>query len=169
MMVISFFVNSIGMKHVTFSFLMSLMLISCKQGISVYINPVKIIEAYHGSAPRRQELAQKNQAWQANLEALSKELEALPAGKRAAKEQEFLRYRDAVQQQAQAENVRLQQAVLVEINAYIKQYGKEHGYQFIFGATDQGNIVYAAEGTDITEEVLKSLNEQYDAQHPTGR
>lgn len=134
-----------------------------------YINPLKLVESYHGASSRRQELAQKTQVWQANLEALSKELEAQPANKRAAKEHEFLRYRDTVQQQAQAENARLQQAVLAEINAYIKQYGKAHGYQFIFGATDQGNIVYAAEGTDITEDVLKGLNEQYDAQHPSGR
>jgi hypothetical protein len=27
--------------------------------------------------------------------------------------------------------------------------------------------VYAADGTDITEEVLKGLNAQYDRQHPS--
>lgn len=56
--------------------------------------------------------------------------------------------------------------MLAEINAYIKQYGKAQGYTFILGATESGNIVYAADGTDITSEVLKGLNDQYDRQHP---
>jgi hypothetical protein len=46
------------------------------------------------------------------------------------------------------------QEILAEINTYIKQYGKEKGYDFILGATDNGNIVYAAEGKDITDDVL---------------
>lgn len=103
------------------------------------------------------------------MDSLSTELQALSqvrAITRATKEQQLLRYREAIQQQAQRENQRLTQAVLAEINAYIKQYGKEKHYTFILGATESGNIVYAADGTDITDDVLKGLNAQYDRQHP---
>ncbi len=86
---------------------------------------------------------------------------------RASKEQQLTSYRDAVRQQAQQENERLTKAVLEEINGYLKQYGKEKGYTFILAATNNGNIVYAAPGTDISEEVLHGLNRQYDAQHAT--
>lgn len=51
--------------------------------------------------------------------------------------------------------------MLEEVNTYIKQYGKEKGYDFTLGATDNGNIVHAAEGTDVTEAVLTALNKQY--------
>ena len=50
--------------------------------------------------------------------------------------------------------------MLEEVNAYLKQYGKAKGYTFLLGATDGGNIVYAAEGTDVSEDVLVGLNAQ---------
>ncbi|MBO2009606.1 OmpH family outer membrane protein [Hymenobacter negativus] len=136
----------------------------------VYVNPNKILQGYHGSAIQHEILATKVKIMQQRVDSLDTELQALntaSAATRARKEQQLLRYRDAVQQQAQQENQRVTQAVLNEINAYIKQYGKEKGYTFILGATDSGNIVYAAEGTDVSEEVLKELNAQYDRQHST--
>ncbi|MBD2767443.1 hypothetical protein IC235_06010 [Hymenobacter sp. BT664] len=51
------------------------------------------------------------------------------------------------------------------MNASLKQYGKAKGYTFILGATDAGNILYAAEGTELSDGVLNGLNEQYDRQH----
>jgi len=111
----------------------------------------------------------KARDWQLRIDSLGTELQSLskaPAATRAAKEQELLRYREAIQQRAQQENQRLTQAVLAEINAYLKQYGKQKGYTFILGATENGSIVYAADEADITDDVLKGLNEQYDRQHP---
>ena len=80
-----------------------------------------------------------------------------------------MHYRQAIQEKAQSEEAHSNQVILGEINGYIKYYGKEKGYDFILGATDNGNIVYAAEGKDITEEVLAGLNKQYDQQHSTHR
>jgi outer membrane protein len=148
----------------------SLMIISSchKDGVK-YINPNKLLQGYHGAVAQHELFQAKTRDWQLRVDSLGTELQALgkaPAATRAAKEQQLLRYREAIEQQAQRENQRLTQAVLAEINAYIKQYGKEKGYTFILGATESGNIVYAADGTDITEEVLKGLNAQYDRQHP---
>lgn len=127
------------------------------------------MQGYQGATAQHEVFQAKAKVWQQRVDSLGTELQALstaPAATRAGKEQQLLRYRDAVQQQAQQENERLTKAVLDEINAYLKQYGKDHGYTFILGATDAGNIVYAAEGTDISDEVLKGLNSQYDRQHP---
>lgn len=144
--------------------------IACSSSMrSSYVNPNKLLQSYHGATAQHELFKAKAQNWQQRVDSLSAELQALrkaPATTRATKEQQLLRYRDAVQQQAQQENQRLTQAVLAEINAYLKQYGKDKGYTFIFGATESGNIVYAADGTDITEDVLKGLNAQYDRQHP---
>ena len=134
-----------------------------------YVNPNKLLQGYHGAAAQHEVFAAKAKEWQQRVDSLSTDIKALntaPAAIRAGKQQQLLRYRDAVQQQAQQENERLTKSVLAEINTYLKQYGKEKGYTFILGATDSGNIVYAAEGTDISEDVLKGLNAQYDSQHP---
>jgi outer membrane protein len=136
---------------------------------SYYINSNQILQSYHGATAQHELFKAKAQNWQQRIDSLSTELQALskaPVATRVTKEQQLLRYRDVVQQQAQQENQRLTQAVLAEINAYLKQYGKDKGYTFIFGATESGNIVYAADGTDITEDVLRGLNAQYDRQHP---
>ena len=133
-----------------------------------YVNSNKLMQGYHGATAQHDVFQAKAKEWQQRVDSLSTELQALstaPADTRTGKEQQLLRYRDAVQQQAQQENQRVTQAVLDEINTYIKQYGKEKGYAFILGATETGNIVYAAEGTDISDDVLKGLNAQYDRQH----
>ena len=143
---------------------------SCNNiGNIVYVNPNKLLQGYHGAAAQHGVFVAKAKEWQQRVDSLSTELKALntaPAAIRAGKEQQLLRYRDSVQQQAQQENEKLTKAVLEEINTYLKQYGKDKGYTFILGATTAGNIVYAAPGTDISEEVLKGLNAQYDSQHP---
>ena len=138
--------------------------------IVCYVNPNKLLQGYHGATTQHELFLSKTRVWQRRLDSLNAEIQALkkaPVSIHAAKEQQLLRYRDAIQQQAQQENQRLTKAVLDEINVYLKQYGKDKGYTFILGATESGNIVYAAEGTEITDDVLTGLNAQYDRQHPS--
>lgn len=143
---------------------------SCdKHNEFAYVNPSKLLQGYHSAQAQHELFQAKTRDWQLRIDSLGTEMQALnkaPAATRAAKEQQLLRYREAIEQQAQRENQRLTQAVLAEINAYLKQYGKQKGYTFILGATESGNIVYAAEGTDISDDVLQGLNAQYDRQHP---
>lgn len=143
------------------------MLCACTAHHTSFINPNKLVDGFHGAHARKQAFLTQAKTWQANLDSLSAEMAALPPAQAKAKEQQFQQYRQAIQQKARAEEARVNQEILAEINAYIKQYGKEKGYDFILGATDNGNIVYAAEGKDITDDVLVGLNKQYDQQHPT--
>ncbi|MGI4760321.1 MAG: OmpH family outer membrane protein [Janthinobacterium lividum] len=142
---------------------------SCKGNDFKYINPNKLLQGYHGAQAQHELFQAKARDWQLRIDSLGTELQALhsaPPATRAAKEQQLGQYREAIQQRAQQENQRLTQAVLAEINAYLKQYGKQQGYTFILGATESGNIVYAADEADITDDVLQGLNAQYDRQHP---
>ncbi len=47
------------------------------------------------------------------------------------------------------------------INEYVSAYGEEHGYDFIFGASGDGSLMYAREGCDITDEVIGYVNRKY--------
>lgn len=49
-----------------------------------------------------------------------------------------------------------------QINGYIAEYGKEHHYTFILGASGQGNLMYADENKEVTEDVLNYINKRYD-------
>jgi outer membrane protein len=50
-----------------------------------------------------------------------------------------------------------------EINSGITAYGKDHGYDFILGASGDGGLMFASEATNITDDVVDYLNERYEA------
>lgn len=66
----------------------------------------------------------------------------------------------------QAASQQADQALIREVNSYLKKYGAEHHYDLIFGANDTGNIVYGTPTRDLTTAVLTGLNQEYDKQHP---
>jgi outer membrane protein len=48
-----------------------------------------------------------------------------------------------------------------QLNQYVKDYGKDHGYKFIFGYDGQGAVMYGEEGANVTEQVKKYVNDRY--------
>ena len=48
------------------------------------------------------------------------------------------------------------------INEYIKAYGDENGYTFIYGAQGSGSIMYADETKNVTDEIVKFMNAKYE-------
>lgn len=47
------------------------------------------------------------------------------------------------------------------IRDLIKSYGKEKGYDYIYGTGESPSVLYAREGYDITAEITKLVNEKY--------
>jgi len=52
------------------------------------------------------------------------------------------------------------------IKKYIKSYGKEKGYNYIYGTGDAATVLYAKDEYDITAEIIKTLNDEYKAKSP---
>lgn len=52
-----------------------------------------------------------------------------------------------------------------QLNQYIKDFGKENNYKYIFGANGQGSIMYADEGEDISKEMIEYVNNKYQGVH----
>ncbi|BDD12872.1 hypothetical protein FUAX_53040 (plasmid) [Fulvitalea axinellae] len=48
------------------------------------------------------------------------------------------------------------------LNGYVKEYGEEKGYRFIFGTQGSGNLMYARTEDDITDQVLEYANGKYE-------
>lgn len=51
--------------------------------------------------------------------------------------------------------------VLSQLNQYMKDYGKEYNYDFIFGTDGNGSIMYAVDSRDVTKEVVAYINLKY--------
>ncbi|MFP9112760.1 OmpH family outer membrane protein [Flavobacterium sp. RHBU_3] len=51
--------------------------------------------------------------------------------------------------------------VVSQIKKVIKEYGKKKGYDYIYGTGDAASVLYAKEGYDVTDEILKEINDKY--------
>ena len=76
-------------------------------------------------------------------------------------EQELQRYVQSIEKQMEEEDARLMQGVLNQINAYTESHAEKNGYDFVFGTTIEGNIMYAKDAFDLTDEVVEGLNKEY--------
>jgi outer membrane protein len=65
-------------------------------------------------------------------------------------------------QKNMAQNQQYSESIWKQINQYTLEYGKQNGYDYIFGATGNGSLMYAKDAKDITKEVLKFINKKYE-------
>ncbi len=146
----------------------------------VYVDVNKLVEGYNRTKAERNSFAKKTQVlkanvdslvtnWQNELKAYEKERSGMSKKEMelkqellANKQQQLNNYQQAIQKQIQEEDQKMTQTVVNDINTYVKEYGKSHGYPIIFGAGGNGNIMYAEDASDLTEKVLEGLNAQYD-------
>lgn len=146
----------------------------------VYVDVNKLIEGYSRTKVAKAEFEKKANVMKANVDSLvgnwQKELKNYEKERASLspkelklkeellgnKQQQINGYQEAIQKKIQEEDKKMTQTVINDINDYIKEYGKDHNYKIIFGASGGGNIMYAAESSDLTEDVLKGLNAEYD-------
>ena len=144
-----------------------------------YVDSGKILNEYKGSAEAKKAYESKAKVWQDNIDTLTNEVKFAIAkyekslATMSKKEQELSKqliqvkqreladYQHGIQENAKQEDGKLTQSVVVQINAYLTKYGKEHNYKMILIANQSGTIAYAREGLDITSDVLEGLNKEY--------
>ena len=80
----------------------------------------------------------------------------------AAKNSELEEQRNNYMRELQEENIVSQNKVIDYIMSYLKEYNKDKNYQYILSYSFGGGILYATENLDITSEVVKGINLQYD-------
>lgn len=70
-----------------------------------------------------------------------------------------------LQQRLQADLIKEQQdnnrQLRDSINAFIEEYNKKAGFDFIFTNTGYDNMLYANKAYNITGEIIKGLNDRY--------
>lgn len=52
-------------------------------------------------------------------------------------------------------------SMVTKMKGFIKDYGQEKGFDYVFGTGDAATVLYAKDGYDITEDILKLMNEAY--------
>ena len=145
-----------------------------------YVNASSLMEGYNGMKESRQLLEQRKVAQQARLDSVAQVVDKLIANYQqnaqvlsttdqqqsqaliSRYQQEYFELK-ATQEEALAsyEN-ELAENVLAQLNGYIDQHGKDHGYDLIIGTSGEGNVLYAKQYYDITDELMVTLNNRYE-------
>jgi outer membrane protein len=145
----------------------------------VYVDVNKLMDGYKRTKIAKADFEKKASVMKGNVDSLitgwQKELQAYEKERASLspkelklkqellnnKQQQLNGYQEAIQKKIQEEDKKVSQTVINDINDYVKEYGKNHGYKIIFGASGGGNIMYASDATDLTQDILKGLNDEF--------
>lgn len=146
----------------------------------VYVDVNEMLEGYKRTKIVRAEFEKKAATMKANVDSLvtgwqtelktyekerskmsKKELE-LKQELLSNKQQQIGNYQQAIQKQLAEEDKKATQTVVNDINDFVKEYGKNHGHDVIFGAVGNGNIMYAKDGTNLTPKLVELLNAEFE-------
>lgn len=144
----------------------------------VYVDSNKLLNGYKGMITARQEYDRKRSVWQANIDTLTRDVQdaiknyskTMATGTEKekqlshdliqTKQKELIDYQNAIKQNAEQEQERLNKEVLTTVNAFLERYGKKHGYKMILIAAN-GNIAYADPSMEVTDKIVDELNKEY--------
>lgn len=174
------------MKKLVITILAIVTLASCSQPKLGVVNTEKLIKEYKGTVKVEADIKEKNeittkeleklfQAFQVKVGVYQRTAAKMSPSERAAKEQELGAEQQMLQQKQQQAEFKAQndgqkaiKKIAETVNSFVNDYGKNNGYQIIFGTVDlNGAVMYNEETVDITETILTSLNEAYEKDNAT--
>lgn len=141
---------------------------------------VVISEVYNGFELKKdmekEYLATKN-ARQKILDSLELEIKLIQtkvSGKAVIKAADTIGYGDLVNEYIlkektfEEDNTALSQKydeqIITQLNQYVKNYGEAYHYTYIFGTGGNGTLMFADENENLTEDVIKYINEKYNGE-----
>lgn len=77
------------------------------------------------------------------------------------KNQKLQQLQQEMTEKMMKEQSELNKKLFESITNFLVEYNKEKGYEIVLSMVVAGNVLYAADGFDITQDVVKRLNEQY--------
>lgn len=150
-----------------------------KEFKTAYIDTQKLMEDYTEAKELDEKYKTKGEVMGRELEVAAKNLKAEMAGfeKNAMakgqmwaqqkgaelqqREQQLGYAQQAMLQQLQQESGKELDTIVKQVKAFIKDYGKQKGYDYIYGTGDAATVLYAKDSYDITAEITKELNEKF--------
>ncbi len=166
------------MKKVIVAFAV-LAFISCKQEKIGYVDNVKLMDDYQEKIDVEAKFKAKaeamgkkkdsiSQAFQIEAQAFQAKAESM-SQKKAQEEYGLMQQKGQfIGQQIQQEEQQIQEqgqtemdSLVNKVKAEIKAYGKTNGYTYILGGGDGGSVLFGTDANDLTDEIVKILNDKY--------
>ena len=172
------------MKKIGILFIFLTILLSCQNQQKIgYVDNGKLINKYQEKKDIEAKYNQKEQAFQKKTDSISKafqleaqefqmQLSSMSQSKQQEQYQILGQKQKMLQQQIQFEQQQMQQAFQTEIDSviskvkdFVKTYGKNNGYTYILGTSDNvASVLYGDENNDLSQIMIDSLNLSYKKQ-----
>ncbi len=154
-------------------------LTSCQQTKIGYVDNVKLMDEYQEKIDVEADFKVKadalnkkrdstSQAFQVEAQAFQAEAEKMSQEKAQEQYGQMQQRGQMIGQQLQQEDQQLQAVGQVEMDSIVSKvkkeieaYGKANGYTYILGGGDGGSVLYGTDANNLTDEVVKLLNEKY--------
>lgn len=104
--------------------------------------------------------AEKN-AFQANAQKNGQAWAQQKYGELQQREQQLQYAQQAVIQQLQGQHGAEMDSLVTKYKKVFKQYGKDKGYDYVFGTGEAATVLYAKDQYDVTKEIIKLVNNKY--------
>ena len=146
---------------------------------TAYIDTVKLMDEYTESKDLQAKFKEKSEVmgrelqnevkkfqdeadnFRRNAQANGQEWAQRKGAELQKKEQQLTYAQQAMSQQLQQEAAVERDSVVSKVRKYIKEYGKKNGYTYIYGTGDAATILYAKDQLDLTDKIVKELNDNY--------
>jgi len=172
------------MKKTGILFVFLTLLLACQNQQKIgYVDNGKLINEYQEKKDIEAKYNLKEQAFQKRTDSISKafqleaqefqmKLSSMPQSKQQEQYQILGQKQKMLQQQLQFEQQQMQQAFQTEIDSviskvkdFVKAYGKNNGYNYILGTSDNvASVLYGDETNDLSQIMIDSLNLAYKKQ-----
>lgn len=152
---------------------------SCQQDKIGYVDNVKLLDDYLAKqdveakfkvkadalAKKRDSISQafqlEAQAFQAKAAKMSQKKAQEEYGQMQQRGQLIGQQLQQQDQQLQSEGQLQMDSIIKDVKKEIQDYGEANGYTYILGGGEGGSVLYGAEVNDLTDEIVKILNDKY--------
>lgn len=157
-----------------------LIMASCQQEKIGYVDNIKLMDAYQQKIDIEAKFKTKadaltkkrdsiSQAFQMEAQAFQAKAQTMSQQKAQEEYAVFQQRGQIMGQQLQQEDQQLQAAGQVEMDSVVSAvkkeiiaFGKTNGYSYILGGGDGGSVLYGTDKNDLTDEIVKILNDNYE-------
>ena len=174
------------MKKIILIIVFSFFLFSCKKNdISIpvfktaYVDTSKLLLEYERAKDLEKKYKEKSEIMGKELENKVKQFQyeannfqknaqekgqawAQQKGAELQKREQELQYRQqSMLQTLQQESSIEMDSLIKDVKAFIKDFGNNNSYDYIYGTGEVATVLYAKEAYDVTDTIIKALNEKY--------
>ncbi|MEN1784681.1 MAG: OmpH family outer membrane protein [Bacteroidota bacterium] len=156
-----------------------LILVSCDQNKIGYVEYISLMDDYQEKIDIENKYKVKSEAMNKKRDSLAQaiqlEYQAVQTRVQSMSEKKAQEEIGLLQQKSQFLGQQLQQeeqqlksagqtemdSLVSKVNKEIEEYGDANGFTYILGAGDGASVLYGNDSKDLTEQILKILNDKY--------